>query len=180
MLQSEVGSSESKELFLEILRYSTIELEFNDRSDRKKPMKKKNILLFLIFSAILFTSAFINDFKGETPDLSLAKGDPVFQLSEPMIEKIHDQAFLGYVHQAQSDETREIQIFKVFIKYQSGQKESIQKVIDTLDVENVYFYRYTNLISIQAEAGTLASLLTEESVLSLEPDKINKASGVCN
>lgn len=143
-------------------------------------MKTKKILLFLIFSIFIFASASMNEFKGKTPDPIHADDDPVIQLSESQIEKIHDQTFLGYVHRAQSAGTRENQVFKVFMKYQSGQKESIQKVIESLDVESVYYYRYVELISIQAEAGTLATLLSEESVLSLEPDKINKASGVCN
>ena len=140
-------------------------------------MKKK--LLLIISSIFLLSAAAMNEINSKTPEPFNADNDPVIQLSETMIEKIHDRVFMEYVHQAQSLGIRKNQVFKVFIQYKTGQKELIQKILQPLDVEDVYFYQYTDLISIQAEAGTLATLLAEKNVLSLEPDQISKPSGVC-
>jgi len=94
-------------------------------------------------------------------------------LTEAEVKKVNDPGFLKYVNQALKLKKRELSTFKVFISYDPDRKEYLKGLTQKLETEDIYFYRYTNLISIQAEAGVLAELLTEKAVLTIETDEVS-------
>lgn len=135
-------------------------------------MKKRRpaiIFLFIIFLISIGFSPVIAD----KSDFVQNENDPVLKLTEADMKKINDPDFLEYVNQALKLKKRELSVFKVFISYDPDKKEYLKVLTQKLETEDIYFYHYTNLISIQAEAGVLAELLTEKAVLTIETDGIN-------
>lgn len=135
-------------------------------------MKKQQpviILLLMIFAIAIGFTPVIADNNG----LVQNEKDPVLKLTEAEVKKVNDPGFLKYVNQALKLKKRELSTFKVFISYDPDRKEYLKGLTQKLETEDIYFYRYTNLISIQAEAGVLAELLTEKAVLTIETDEVS-------
>ena len=88
--------------------------------------------------------------------------------------------FLSYVTQIRSEKSApaEAKAFKVFIKYQEGERENLKRLLGQSDTEEVYFYNALNLVSVQIRGDILANVLKEgeDTVISVNTDSVNEIS----
>lgn len=102
------------------------------------------------------------------------------ELTSTDLSKIEDAAFLSYVTQIRSEKSApaEAKAFKVFIKYQEGERENLKRLLGQSDTEEVYFYNALNLVSVQIRGDILANVLKEgeDTVISVNTDSVNEIS----
>ncbi|MHC1773137.1 MAG: S8 family serine peptidase [Flexilinea sp.] len=107
-------------------------------------------------------------------------------LSDEDLQKIKDPAFLEYVENARAllssgekAATVTSRDFKVFFTYDPAGKDDLRMLAETLEITEIYFYKYADLISVSAGAEQLAGLLQGNSVIiSVETDELSSSSAM--
>jgi len=102
-------------------------------------------------------------------------------LSENDLGKIDDKELLDFVHTirqqaeaAQKGPVETARSFKVFFKYESGGRDAIQALAASLGIKDIYFYRYTNVFSVTADANQLVLLLqNNQNIIRIQTDKLS-------
>ncbi len=98
------------------------------------------------------------------------------------LSKIEDPAFLSFVTQIRAEKSASTaaKTFKVFIKYQEDEREKLERLLGQSEVEEIFFYRFLNLVSIQTSGDILANVLKEgeDTVISVNTDSVNEISDI--
>lgn len=103
------------------------------------------------------------------------------KLSETDLEKIDDQDLLNFVQTirqqasaAQKGPIAPAKVFKVLFKYDSDERELIQALAASLGIADIYFYKYTNMFSVVADANQLVKLLqNNQNIIRIQTDKLS-------
>jgi len=107
-------------------------------------------------------------------------------LSENDLEKINDKNLLDFVQtiRQQTDASQKgpilpVKEFKVLFKYESDSKESVQALAASLGIGDIYFYKYTNVFSVIADANQLVKLLqNNQNIIRIETDKLSTPEAI--
>lgn len=138
-------------------------------------------LLLFVSSLIIFAGTVrpaSADGPSDTGTVYPVEITPFLGLNESDLGKIKDPDLLEFVTETRAlpstgakTSTVLSREFKVFLAYEPEMKETLHEQAEQLDIDRIYFYKYSSLVSVQAPVEKIALLLQNNAVItSVESD----------